>query len=344
MSTLRRYEAQKTYQWNYDHPPRVQPFAARELNETWGFAGHEITSPLGVAAGPLLNGDWCLYYANLGFDVVTYKTVRSGKRPCYDLPNLQPVECEQLSGGEKNLSVSSEMNGSWAVSYGMPSQDPATWRQDIHRTRTLLDKKKKLSVSVVGTTQDGWTLEQLASDYALCARLAVDAGADAIEMNFSCPNVSTCDGQLFQDASAANRVATRVRESLGDAALFVKVGHMTSRDAVNRLVDALAPTVNGLVMTNSIAATVVGSDGRLMFNGQPRGICGAAIRNSSIRQVEQAVEYIGKNNLQLEVIGVGGICTVEHVKQYLAAGASTVQLATAVMLQPDVGLKIRERW
>ena len=35
----------------------------------WDFCGLPVDSPLGVPAGPLLNGDWCLYYASLGFDV-----------------------------------------------------------------------------------------------------------------------------------------------------------------------------------------------------------------------------------------------------------------------------------
>ena len=50
----------------------------------WQFCGLPVNSPLGVAAGPLLNGRWCLYYASLGFDVLTYKTVRSRRRECYD--------------------------------------------------------------------------------------------------------------------------------------------------------------------------------------------------------------------------------------------------------------------
>ena len=85
---------------------------------------------------------------------------------------------------------------SLAVSFGMPSMPPDAWRADVEDTRKLLAAEKLLSVSVVGTVQPGWSTDDLAADYAQCARWAVDAGADAIEMNFSCPNVATCDGQL----------------------------------------------------------------------------------------------------------------------------------------------------
>jgi len=226
----------------------------------------------------------------------------------------------------------------------MPSQDPVTWQDDIRRTRSLLNPEKKLSVSVVGSIQEDWTLDQLADDYAHCAQLAAAAGADAIETNFSCPNVSTCDGQLFQNLSDAEQVARRVREAIGTTPLLIKVGHIPNSTEVHRLVEALVPYADALVMTNSIAATVIGTDGQQLFDGQPRGICGSAIRDASVRQVEHAANYVAENNLKLEIIGVGGISTVDHVKQYLDAGASTVQLATAVMTTPDIGLRIREQW
>ena len=47
---------------------------------------------------------------------------------------------------------------------------------------------KLLVVSVVGTVQDGWSMDDLADDYARCARWAVESGADAVETNFSCPS------------------------------------------------------------------------------------------------------------------------------------------------------------
>ena len=152
-----------------------------------------------------------MYYAALGFDVVTYKTVRSGFRPCYELPNLQPVDCGALDGGDAQLAAADEFRGSWAVSFGMPSQTPEAWSLDIADTRRRLPAHKLLNVSVVGTMQPGWTVERLAEDYAHCAREAAAAGADSIEFNLSCPNVATCDGQLYQHPRDAALVAWRMR-------------------------------------------------------------------------------------------------------------------------------------
>jgi dihydroorotate dehydrogenase len=55
-------------------------------------------------------------------------------------------------------------------------------------------------------------------------------------------------------------------------------------------------------------------------------------------------EGILRQGLALRVIGVGGIFTAGDVRRYLSAGAEAVQLATAAMIDPEVGLKIRREW
>ena len=340
--SLPRYDPRESYQWNYDHAP--EPVVVVEPpvpGAEWTFCGLAVDSPLGVAAGPLLNGQWCLYYALLGFDVVTYKTVRSGPRACYPLPNLLPVRCGALQGGEANLPAAAEFQGSWAVSFGMPSQEPATWQADVAETRRRLPPNKLLNVSVVGTTQPGWSIEQLADDYAACAGQAAEAGADTVEINLSCPNVATCDGQLYHHPRDSALVAGRVRRAIGRVPLITKVGHFQDAAQMPPLLDALCGDVDAVAVTNSVAATVVDEQGRPQFDGQPRGICGQAILDASVRQTAAIAEYAARRRLGLRVIGVGGILTAADVGRYLDAGAEAVQLATAVMVDPEVGLKIR---
>jgi dihydroorotate dehydrogenase (NAD+) catalytic subunit len=342
LDSLPTYDRFQTYQWNYQHVPQPVDVDVPEVPGEWRFLGRRVGSPLGVPAGPLLNGAWCLYYASLGFDVVTYKTVRSVERACYPLPNLQPVACRQLAGSETEVPATDEMTGSWAVSYGMPSKSPDVWRRDIEETRRKLPTGKVLSVSVVGTVQEGWTIDQLADDYAQCAKWAVESGADCIETNFSCPNVSTCDGQLYQQPADAARVAEVVREQIGNTPYILKIGKMLGREEAIALLDAVAPHADALAMTNSIAATVRSTDGQSqLFDGQKRGICGDATREASVAQTRLMHELIRERGLKLRLIGVGGASTAEHVRQYLDAGAEAVHLATAAMVEPGVAVAIR---
>ena len=302
------------------------------------FLGRPVASPLGIAAGPLLNGKWLLYYAQLGFDVLTYKTVRSRAHACYALPNLQPVLARDVAAGQR-IAAADTMDGSWAISFGMPSSPPDVWRADVQATRHALARDKVLSVSVVATPEADWTLEQIADDYALAARWAAESGADCIEANFSCPNVQSVDGQLYLSPAAACLVASRVKRAIAGLPLIIKIGHIPDEKPAAKLLDAIGTVVDGLSMTNCIAAQVH-RDGRDMFRGESRGIGGHAIRRASIEQVGLFARLIRDRQLPIQLIGVGGVFTAEHVRQYLDAGAAAVHLATAPMLDPSVGMTI----
>lgn len=338
---LPRYDISQSYQWNYDHAPAPVDVEVPEIPGEWTFCGLPVDSPLGMPAGPLLNGAWVLYYASLGFDVLTYKTVRSSQRDCYPLPNLQPVVTGPLQGNETSLPTAPEMQGSWAVSFGMPSMSPNKWRADVQQTRNALPAGKLLSVSVVGTVQPDWSIDDLADDYAQCARWAVESGADCIETNFSCPNVSTCDGQLFQQHESAAIVAARVREAIGKTPFIIKAGHVTDAATVSSLLDAVGPHVNALAMTNSVAATVRDENGELMFDGASRGICGDATRLASVKQTRLFADEITRRGLPIEIIGVGGVSSAADVTEYLDAGAHAVHVATAAMVDPGIGIRLR---
>jgi dihydroorotate dehydrogenase (NAD+) catalytic subunit len=341
MTALPKYDAARSYDWNFDHAPEPVQIDVPAVSGTWTYCGLPVDSPLGVPAGPLLNGRWLLYYASLGFDILTYKTVRSSARECFPLPNLLPVETGQLAESRKEIPESATMRGSWAVSFGMPSKAPDWWRRDIEATRKSLPRGKVLSVSVVGTVQPDWSLEDLADDYANCARWALESGADCIETNFSCPNVSTCDGQLYQNPESAGVVAAHVRDAIGTAPYIIKIGHMLDRVEAGRLLDAVAPYATALAMTNSVAAMIRAKDGSLYFGGQPRGICGEATRDASLAQTRMFHELITERSLSMKLVGVGGASSAKDVRDYLAAGAESVHIATAAMVDPLVAARIR---
>ncbi|MEX0936496.1 MAG: hypothetical protein WDZ59_01460 [Pirellulales bacterium] len=341
---LPRYEPLRSYEENYRSAPAPVSVDVPPLEGRYRFCGLPVDSPLGIPAGPLLNGRWVLYYASLGFDILTYKTVRSAARECYAMPNLQPVQTGPLERSGSRVPAADSMRGSWAVSFGMPSRSPEVWRGDVEQTRKRLPSGKLLVVSVVGTAQPGGTIDDLARDYAQCARWAVESGADAVEANLSCPNVATCDGTLYQQPDSAAVVAAALRSAVEAVPLIVKIGHLTEPSWIDALLTAVGPHVSGIAMTNSIAAHVEGSQRRHMFGGEPRGICGDATRDASVRQVALFDKLLTAQRRQIRLIGVGGIGTAAHVRHYLEAGAESVQLATSAMVDPAVALKIRQNW
>ena len=339
------YDIRQSYQWNYENAPLPVEVEPPALPSSWSFCGLPVPSPLGIPAGPLLNGKWVLYYASLGFDVLTYKTVRSSARACYPLPNLQPVQTSPLEGGEQRVSIAETMQGSWAVSFGMPSASPDIWRKDIEQTRKRLPADKILSVSVVGSLQPHWSLDELADDYAVCAKWAIESGADCIETNFSCPNVCTQDGQLYQQPEAAALVASRVKQVTGSVPYLIKIGHLPEKTEADKFLQAVLPFASGIVMTNSVATTVVDQEQNLLFDGQQRGICGAATKQASLNQLKLFADLVAELPEEVDrphLISCGGISTADDVIQFLSAGAQATHLATAAMCDPLIACQIRQ--
>lgn len=348
-----RYDFQRTWLWNLQNSPTHLPSTAvvvPKMRGTWKYLGHTVNSCLGIPAGPLLNAQWLLHYSRLGFDVLTYKTVRTNARDCYPLPNLVPVTTNAVLDSKQTVSSTEIMKDDWAVSFGMPSVAAADWKVDVRKAKDGLADGQLLVVSVVGEasstdeTYQASLLNQLADDYATCAAWAAESGADVVEANFSCPNVCSADGQLYQQPVQAKIVAERIRSQIGNVPLVLKIGFYNDTSEIAEFLDAVSPFIQGLCMTNSIGAKVVDQSQTLMFGGQSRGICGRAIHRASVKQVEVFSELISQKQLKIEVSAVGGVFDAEDVQRYLNAGASTVGMATSAMRDPMTAIRIREQW
>ena len=308
----------------------------------WSYCSQPVDSPLGIAAGPLLNGRWLLYYASLGFDILTYKTVRARERESYGLPNLQPIAWPSGKALPEEVDTPTAMEGSWAISFGMPSKPPRFWQDDVTATRSRLAKGKFLSVSVVATPGPDDSIDDVAADYARCARWAADSGADGVEANFSCPNVSSVDGQLFLNATDAGIVVARLREAMPKKPLLLKVGHFTEKERARAFFEAVALHIDALVMVNGVSTRVRNAHGELLFEGRCRGIGGEAIRGLVFEQLAWFAGFIRENGRPVRLIGVGGLGQAADVSQALGLGCEAVQFATAAMLDPGLGLAIRK--
>ena len=57
------YDWHQTYDWNYEHAPDPVPQDEPAVPGQWDYCGLPVDSPLGIAAGPLLNGQWTMQEA-----------------------------------------------------------------------------------------------------------------------------------------------------------------------------------------------------------------------------------------------------------------------------------------
>lgn len=341
------YDIAATYAANYERGPKFESAPVPEPpGPTKTFLGRAVRSRLGIAAGLLLNSKWLLEYGARGYDLLTYKTVRSSQRDCYPLPNWVFVEPDVAGPGVyRQVDVPSEdpLEVSSSVCFGMPSAAPESWRADVRKAKEHLSEGQLLIVSVVATPEDDWTQEMVADDFRQCAEWAVEAGADVIEANFSCPNVCSAEGSIYLDPVATKIIASEVRGAIGDTPLLIKTGQLESDEAMSQYLHALDGIANGVTLVNCLIGRVFNTEGRPVFGDQfaEAGVLGRAIHDPCVEAVRRAARVIDRDKLTLEIAAVGGVACEEDVERYFEAGAQAVMMGSSPMYLPNLARELK---
>ncbi len=344
MSIQFAYDIHQTWGENCARGPQFsEPCPAVPETPMKSFLGLPVRSRIGIAAGLLPNSRWILPYAQRGFDILTYKTVRSAAHPSYPLPNWVFVEESFPPGGPVFVTTTPPKDPgqiSSAVCFGMPSFSPEYWREDIQRTRAGLRHGQLLVVSVVATSGETSSLAEIGDDFARCAAWAAEAGAHVVEANLSCPNVASAEGTLYQDASASRTVVGHIREALGDIPLLLKIGTFATTDALRTFLCTMDGLANGVTLVNCIRRPIMHRDGRPAFGPQfsTAGVLGRAIHEPSVSIVRAVRKCIEADNLGLSIAAVGGASTVRDFADFFAAGADAVLCGSSPMYQPNLAI------
>eukprot|EP01133_Synstelium_polycarpum_P015245 gene15245-18045_t len=353
------YDIAKSWEENLEHGPfvsdkyKVVERKWKPKEEWTDFLGvAKIASPLGVPAGPLLNSKWIKFAAEAGFDVLTYKTIRSNPYKGHPVPNVLYIDVE---GGKQftKFDSGSTLHASSTTprdmeelaitnSFGMPSMERTYLRDDIALANSYVADGQVMVVSVTGTACSAHDFLQ---DFIDVARIAADSGAKAIEVNYSCPNVVTGEGQIYNNPDAVFEISSALVRELQPRGipLAIKVGVMEDIEKMGRLfaraeeagVAAIAG-INTLSMKVTDAATGEPSLGAGRLTS---GVCGAPIRSAALDWVSTARSIIDKQNLKLKLIACGGIVAPNHFDDFLTAGADVAMSATGLMWDPYLAMK-----
>ena len=167
----------------------------------------------------------------------------------------------------------------------------------------------------------------------------------AIEMNVSCPNVKAgCD--VGSSATAIREVVGEVRKVVTRAKLIVKLSPWPlglveiARAAVEAGADALT-------IANTMPAMAIDVETR-----RPRlanvtgGLSGPAIHPVAVKLVYEVYRQVAKP-MGVPIIGAGGVMRWEDAAEFVLAGASAVQMGTALFVDPRSPLGVvrgLEKW
>ena len=156
----------------------------------------------------------------------------------------------------------------------------------------------------------------------------------AIELNISCPNVKEGGMAFGISCSSAEQVVKAVR-SVYDKTLIVKLSpNVTNIAEIAKSVENQGADSVSLVNT-FLGMAIDAETRRPLLSTVTGGLSGPAIKPIALRMVWQVYQAV-----KIPVIGMGGILTAKDAIEFILAGASAVQVGTAVFINPSAPVEI----
>ena len=183
---------------------------------------------------------------------------------------------------------------------------------------------KVLIASIMGTNEEDWTE---------LARLVEEAGADMIEMNLSCPQMTS--HAMGSDVGANPELCKKYCAAVKRGSKLPMLAKMTPNitDMVPVAKACLEGGADGIAAINTIKS-IVNLDlqryiGLPIINGKSSisGYSGKAVKPVALRFIQQLRSGIK----DLPISGIGGIETWEDAAEFILLGATTLQVTTSIM-------------
>lgn len=346
------YDPSKSYEENFREGP-FGDFADGKIfpdkvKPCYDFLGFKVNSPFGIAAGPLINGKFIQAALDKGFDIVTYKTVRTRQYPCHPWPNVLSVDVPEgviLGREDKKLIAGHNFGEPLSItnSFGVPSRSPEFWQKEI----TELVKNTRPGQIVVGafqrTKKEIPDVSEYINDFVKAARLMKETGVRAMEVNFSCPNEGTSE-LLCYDAVRSTEVVKAIKGEIKNIPLIVKISYFKNNENLRDFVKEIGPLVQGISAINTIFSEIINDKGGEALPGRTHsGVCGHAIKWAGLDMVKRLKKLREEFGYIYTIVGVGGVMNPDDFFEYRKAGADIVMSATGAMWNPYLAREIKER-
>ncbi|MCK4364677.1 MAG: dihydroorotate dehydrogenase [Thermoplasmatales archaeon] len=182
-----------------------------------------------------------------------------------------------------------------------------------------LKKLKKSKIPIIGSIFGANSKE-----FVELAKKMQSYGADALELNMSCPHAKGYGLEIGSDTELVRKITSKVKEAT-EIPVFVKISPnlMNIADIAK---SAEKGNADGIVAINTVKAMKIDLELKMpVLANKIGGYSGKAIKPIGVRCV-----YDIYKNVNIPVIGVGGITTGEDALEYIMAGASAIQIGSAI--------------
>ena len=177
---------------------------------------------------------------------------------------------------------------------------------------------KVVIASIMGQNEEEWVK---------LAKMAEEAGCDAIELNFSCPQMKYegMGSDVGQSPELVKTYTACVKNSVKIPVISKMTPNITHiTEPAEACVEAGADAISAI---NTIKSVTMGFDAEVSGQRTISGYSGRAVRPIALRHVLELAEMPKKTELS----GIGGIQTWRDALEFIQLGCSNVQVCTAVM-------------
>ena len=197
--------------------------------------------------------------------------------------------------------------------FGLPNPGVEAIREEIAEAKGA---KIPVIASVYGFSEN---------DYGEAARIAEEAGADAVELNVSCPHVKEVGVEIGQKEDLVAEVASAVKSEV-DVPVIVKLSPNVS-NIVAIGTAAERGGADALCAINTVRAMAIDIDVKKpVLGARIGGLSGPAIKPIAVRCVFELYEAV-----KVPIVGCGGVAGWQDAVEFLLAGASAIQVGTAII-------------
>jgi len=261
-------------------------------------AGLKLPNPTMLAAGILgLSSASLLHVVRSGAGAVVTKSVGLKPRVGYANPAVVQVDC------------------GWLNAIGLANPGAKDFAEEIAEL-----KKDGLNVPVIASVF-GFSSDE----FAKAAGILTRAGADAVELNVSCPHVEKTGSEIGQDPNLVAEVVKRVKSAVNRPVLVKLTPDVA--DIVEVAQAAAKAGADAVTAINTVRAMAIDVETvRPILSNKIGGLSGPAVKPIAVRCVYEIHEAV-----DIPIIGCGGVTTWRDAVEFMLAGASAVQVGTAVV-------------
>ena len=180
----------------------------------------------------------------------------------------------------------------------------------------------------------GKTLEEYVT---VAEKISKAPNVAALEINISCPNVKEGGIAFGTDANVAAELTKAIKE-VSSVPVYIKLSpNVTNVVEIAKAVEAAG--ADGITMINTLLGMRFDlKTGKTILANGTGGLSGPAIKPVALRMIHDVYK-----NVNIPIIGMGGIETAEDVLEFLDAGASAVAVGTANFINPYACVDIIDR-